>query len=230
MVHFPRKRYEYEKARLLRSRGLSYREIENELNIAKSSISLWCRDVVLSEKQKQRLITNSKKIVFYKLGALANKNKRDQEIIKIKSMAKQEISELSVETFRVAGTMLYWAEGTKTQSTAVSNSDPRIIRFMVNWLQCIFNISPEHLTAHLHIHYGDDDSKIKKYWSKLTGIPLKNFGKSFIKPKGTGHRTNILPNGIIKIRVKGVGTENLRHRILAWSEKIYTLSDKFNRP
>jgi hypothetical protein len=98
---------------------------------------------------------------------------------------------------------------------------------MMRWLNKIFNIKPNQIKAYLHIHYGDDDKRIKKYWSKLTGIPLVNFGKSFIKPKGTGHRTNILRNGIIKIRVAGKGTENLRHRILAWSEKIYELSKKY---
>lgn len=226
MVQFLRKRYEYEKARFLRKRkGLSYNEIKKELNVSKSIISLWCRDIQLSKKQKERLRRNW--LNSPKLGALANRIKREKEIAIIKNKAKQEIYKFNLDSFKIAGTVLYWAEGTKTQSTAISNSDPRTIEFIIRWFKRIFNINPQQIGAHLHIHYGDDDKRIKRYWSRLTGIPLKNFGKSFIKPKGTGHRTNILPNGIIKIRVKGKGTENLRHRIMAWVETIYELSDKY---
>jgi len=226
MVQKPRKRYEYEKARFLRKRkGLSYNEIKKELNLSKSTISFWCKDILLSEKQQERLKHNQ--MNNQKMGALANKIKREKEIKIIKDSARKEIQEMGLNAFKIAGAVLYWAEGTKTQNTGISNADPRTIEFMMRWLNKIFNKKPSQIKAYLHIHYGDDDKRIKKYWSKLTGIPLINFGKSFIKPKGTGHRTNILPNGIIKIRIAGKGTENLRHRILTWSEKIYELSKKY---
>lgn len=162
-------------------------------------------------------------MILFKLGALANKIKREKEVEEIKKIAREEICNLSQEAFVVAGAMLYWAEGVKTNGTAVVNSDPRIIKFMIRWWSTMFNIKPDRIKAHLHIHYGNDDKKIKKFWAKLTGIPLENFGKSFIKPKGTGHRTNILPNGIIKVRVAGKGSEDLRHRIITWAEKICEL-------
>ena len=225
MVQHPRNRYQYEKARFLRSRGLSYNKIKKELNISKSTVSLWCRDVKLSKKQKEQL--QQKRLAASEAAGQANHDKREKEIVAVRKIAEKEIRTLSPDAFKIAGAMLYWAEGTKTSSTAISNSDPRIIEFMVCWFKTTFGITPERLKAHLHIHYGNDDTKIKKYWSQLTGIPLKNFGKSFIKPQGTGHRTNILPNGIIKIRVRGIGTENLRHRILAWSEKIHELSQQY---
>ena len=222
MVQNPRYRYEYEKARFFRSRGFSYNYIQKELKVSKSTISLWCREVKLSPKYRQLLENRKKENI--KQGTSANRIKRIKEIEEIRTLAEKEIKSLSREAYKIGGTMFYWAEGTKTQSTAISNSDPRIIVFMVGWLKVVFDISPSRLTAHLHIHYGNDDRKIKMFWAKVTGIPLKNFGKSYIKPQGTGHRTNILPNGVIKIRVKGIGTENLRHRILAWTDKVYELS------
>src|SRR3989338_6806222 len=138
-----------------------------------------------------------------KLGALANKEKRAREVLQIKNLAKEEIKEISPEIFKVAGTILYWAEGTKTKNTSISNSDPRVVKFMVNWWEQIFGIGPANLKAHVHIHYANDEKKIKKFWSELTRIPLVNFGKSFVKPKGT---------------------VNVKHRIMAWVEKIYELS------
>jgi len=224
MVHIPNKRYEYEKARALRRRGWSYNKIIANTKVAKSTVSVWCKDIRLSNTQKRALVSNSRKIIGQRLGAKANHDKRVLEIASVRGSAKEEITSLDRNALHVAGTMLYWAEGTKTKNTAICNSDPRIIKFMVVWIKNIFGIHPRQLTAGLHIHYQDDEKKIKRYWSKLTGIPLQNFSKSFIKPKGTGHRTNILPNGIIRIYINGKGTGNLRHRILAWAEKVYELA------
>jgi len=123
--------------------------------------------------------------------------------------------------------MLYWAEGCKTVGLSITNSDKRIILFMIKWLEKVLKINiKKQIKAHLHIHVGDDDLKIKKYWSKITGIPLHNFGKSFIKSQGTGHRKNILPNGIMRIRVYGKGMENLRHKIMTWVDEIYRVALK----
>lgn len=227
MVRYPRKRYEYEKARFLRKQGLSFNEIRDKIGVSKSTVSLWCRDIKLSSVHTHRLLERAQRMIVYKLGARANHERREKEIRFIREMARKDIHDLSEEAFKMVGVALYWAEGAKTTGTSVSNSDPRIIQFMVRWFQRVLNISPSRIKAYLHIHYQDDDLHIKRYWSQLTGIPLQNFGKSFIKPKGTGHRTNILPNGIIKIRAAGIGSENLRHKILAWSERLHELSNTF---
>ena len=225
MVQSPRKRFEYEKARLLRKRGLSYNQIRKQLGVSKSSVSLWCCDIELSRAQRQKL--QQQWLAGPRLGGLANRVKREKEIIVVRNAAAHQIKNLKFETFKVAGAALYWAEGAKTQGASISNSDPKTIEFMVRWFNKVLGISPMQLKAHLHIHYGNDDKKIKRYWSLLTGIPLRNFGKSFIKPKGMGHRTNILPRGVITVRIKGRGTGNIRHIILAWAHRVYELSVQY---
>ena len=47
----------------------------------------------------------------------------------------------------------------------------------------------------------------------MISIPIPQFGKSYIKREGTGHRKNILYNGTIKIEVCD---KNLLHKILGW--------------
>jgi hypothetical protein len=150
---------------------------------------------------------------------------RSAEISKIKEAAFKEITVTTVDdfTFFVAGAMLYWAEGCKTSGLYVANSDERIILFMLEWFKKFLHIDFNKIKLYLHIHNQDDDLAIKKYWSKLTNIPLENFGKSFVKIPGTGHRKNTLPHGIIRIQIQGKGTEDLRHRIMAWTERIYQL-------
>ena len=40
----------------------------------------------------------------------------------------------------------------------------------------------------LHLHEDNDEAAAISYWRDETGLPNANFYKTFIKPKGTGHR------------------------------------------
>jgi len=82
---------------------------------------------------------------------------------------------------------------------------------MVKWFKEVLKISPETLKANLNIYPQQNEQEIKQFWSELTGIPLENFGKSYIKPLSKGYKKNNLYYGTIKIRVlKGT---NLRYRV-----------------
>jgi len=114
----------------------------------------------------------------------------------------------------IAGLMLYWAEGTKHQGASVSNSDPRLIRFMMKWFRRYYEISPIEFSIHLHLHTGQNENKMKRYWSDMTKVPLDNFHKSFVKPEGSGYRKNHLYNGTVKLRVKRKGSTYTLFEIL----------------
>ena len=85
---------------------------------------------------------------------------------------------------------------------------------MCQWFCKTFKIQPKNLKAHLNIYMNQNDLEIKNFWSDLTKIPLKNFGKSFIKPTNKNYKSNNLYYGTIKIRVFN-GT-NFRHRVFSW--------------
>ena len=102
---------------------------------------------------------------------------------------------------KLAGLMLYWAEGNKRNSVGVSNSDSELIRFMMKWFREVCSVSDERFKIYLNIHSGQDEIEIKKFWSNIIGLPVSQFGKSYIKKEGTGHRKNILYNGTIKIQI-----------------------------
>jgi orotate phosphoribosyltransferase-like protein len=48
------------KAQELRRKGNSYKEIIEEINVSKDTISRWCKDIKLTSSQKIRLIKNKK--------------------------------------------------------------------------------------------------------------------------------------------------------------------------
>lgn len=204
----------------LRKQGLSYNEILLKVPVAKGSISLWCRDIELTSAQKDRLEKKRERNLqrIINLGPKAIARKRKKEIRKIKIEAKKEIHPLTLYELKIVGAMIYWAEGSKSGGVRISNSDPKLIKFIVRWLKEVCKVSPKRLRACLNIHANQNDKKIKKYWSKITEIPLEQFGKSYIKPEGTGHRKNILHNGVIGIQF---GSEDLRHRIMAWIRTLY---------
>lgn len=196
----------------LRHKGLGYKEIRQRIpfTIAKSTISDWCKDIELTDKQKARL--GAKYDISHR-GAKANQIKRAEEIKQIRRLAEVEISPMNRNEFKLAGLMLYWAEGAKSRYIDITNSDPLLIKFMITWLRNICRVPEERFRVSLHLHSGQNEEQIKKYWSKITGISISQFGKSYIKKEGSGYRKNILYNGTIKIRVCD---SNLLHRVLGW--------------
>ncbi len=201
------------KAAKLRKQGLSYKEISKKLGVPKSTICFWCIDVSLKPKDKKRLYT--KQVLMITRGPQSQKERRIREIAKIIKEAEKEIQfPLSFEVYRLMGAALYWGEGSKTKGLRVTNSDPYFVLFMVRWLERVFGIPPGNLKAWLNIYPQQNDLELKQFWSQLTGIPLENFGKSFVKPPSKNYKKNNLYYGTMRIRVpKGT---NMKHRIFGW--------------
>lgn len=201
----------------LRKKGLSYGEIRKDMNIPKSTLSLWLKNIPLTLEQRKHLYT--KKVWALERGPRSQKERRTQEIAKIIEKAEKEIQlPLSLEAYRLIGAALYWAEGKKTKHFAVTNSDPYFIVFMVKWFEKIFKVSPNCLKARLNIYPQQNELEIKHFWSRLTGIPFENFGKSYIKPRNKGYKRNNLYFGTMEVRVPK-GTD-LRHRVFGWIKAI----------
>lgn len=201
-----------EKARALRAQGMSYKEILSTIPVSKSTISLWCRDVPLTLLQKKRL-WQKRDLQMSGIRAIQTMfwNRRCEAF----SEGVARCVSVDAKSRYIAGLMLYWAEGSKGPKPAtIANSDPRVIRFMVQWFTEFFEVPPEHLTISLHLHSGQNENKMKLYWSRLTGIPLRNFRKSFIKPEGSGYRKNILYNGTVKLTVFRPGSSYILFKIL----------------
>lgn len=206
-----------EKAEKLRKQGLSYNEIQKQVKVAKSSLSLWLKDIELSSEHKKRLYT--KQVAILALGPYSQKKRRQREVEEITNKALSEIKlPLPPETFKMMGAALYWAEGSKTQMFQFTNSDPHMILFFVRWVELIFSIMPKSIKAHLNIYPQQNETTIKNFWSDLTGIPIKNFGKSFIKPLSKNYKKNNLYYGTVKIEVPK--STDMRIRTFGWIKAV----------
>lgn len=174
------------KARELRAKGESVKDISEKLGVSKGTASIWVRDIVLSvedlEKLRQKMIKGSERGRLR--GAFLQKQRRLDLLKKHRIEGRERFKKLSDEEFFAAGIALYWAEGSKKQNSFYfCNSDPILINFMINWLKKFFSIENEHLKLTVginEVHKNRDDA-VKKYWSKTTGISLDRFRQSSFK-------------------------------------------------
>ncbi len=183
----------------LRRHGLSYGEIMELIPVKKSTLATWCREVRLSTEQIEAIKKRRAQIP----GIPRDTNwRRREEIAVIRKIAREQVPELIKNPEWVAGVVLYWAEGSKTRNFVnMANTDPRALRLFVRWVRTFIDPTAR-FSLQLHLHEGNDDSESQAYWREETGLFAANFHKTFIKPKGTGHRKNHLPHGICTVKVR----------------------------
>lgn len=174
------------KAIHLRQQGLSIKTIAKQLGVAKSTASAWTHDVDLTSIQMEQLRNN--KIKGAETGRL-----KGTQTIKMRKQRKIEdglkkgiatIKELSNDQFFIAGLCLYWAEGNKkSRKIEFCNSDPKLVQFMITWLQKFFLLTTKDLSCYVGIneYHKNRDLEVKEYWNKVTNIPISQFTKTSFK-------------------------------------------------
>lgn len=207
-------------ARKLRLQGSSIKQISKQLNVAKSSVSFWVRDIILSDDQKKELsVKGIKKEVIERrrITRLANENKRRQIII---DSAAAEIKNISKRELWLIGVMLYWAEGGKTQSVVrFSNSDPNMIKIIMVFFRRICNVPEEKFRGHIHIHPHLDYYAAEKHWSLITKIPLTQFYKTYRKMNvASKNKKDNLPLGTMDVYIC---RKELLLKIKGWASAIF---------
>jgi hypothetical protein len=203
-------------ARKLRQDGYSYREILSKVKVSKSTLSLWCRDIGLSEHQLKQLL--NKRIKGGLIGsAIGAKRQQAKRIVKTEALIKQgklEIGKLNNRDRFLAGVMLYAAEGTKSDGeVSFANGDPVMIKFMAKWFREYCKVADRDLRGKLYIHENLDAKSALEYWSNLTKISLAQFNKSYIVENKNGFRKNRYKNGIFTIRTSN---RDLSRKIKGW--------------
>ena len=219
---------EKNKAIELRKQGLSYKEILEQISVAKSSLSLWLRNVGLSKKQKQRL--TKKKLKSALRGAKRKKEIRIAVTAEIKNKARRDVGKLSKRELWLIGIALYWGEGSKEKNyrpgTGVqfSNSDPYMINLFIAWLIKIVKISKDRIKFDIYIHesHKNNTDRVINFWSIQTGFSANNFKNVYFKKNKINTKrknTGASYYGLLRVRVKE--SSDLNRKIQGWIEGIY---------
>lgn len=183
-------------ARLLRNQGESVKAIAQKLHVSKSTVSLWVRDIILSQSQLEILQNN--KLKGAQLGrfngSLIQKQRRIKLINEFQAEGMDYFNKFSKSDLFITGLALYWAEGSKkNREVKIVNSDPKMIVFMIKWLLICFPLTINDLagSVNINITHKDREKSVLDYWFKLTNIPLGRFRKTnFIKSKAVKIYTN----------------------------------------
>jgi len=214
------------KAIEMRKNGFSIGEISKKLNVSKSTASVWCRDIVLSETQMKTLENRIKERGAKALFRVAEK-KREERIKRtqvLSNKGKKDVGSVDKRDLFMAGLALYWGGGYKkgSQEFGFTNSDPVINIFIIKWLQEIYGIEKYRLILRVSINekFANSEKEIINYWCKKLGIRKEQFTKtSFIKTK----LKKIFPNNINHygtLRIKVSRGTDLRRRILGSIEAL----------
>lgn len=208
-------------AEKLRHAGHSIGEIAKLLRVSKGTVSMWCRDIVLTQRQ---IATIAKRSKHHATGALlrASEEKRNRRIsdhAKIMKIAQKQIGALSKRDIHMIGLGLYWGEGYKkgSQEFGFTNSDPYMITFYIAWLTTIFNVQKSDLILRISINelHKSRIDKVTQFWSKITKIPETQFTKpSLIKTTLKKKYKNFDEHyGTLRVKVRR-GTA-MRQKVLA---------------
>ena len=164
----------------MREAGSSYSQIKEQLNVSKSTLSLWLRDMPLDEKRLRGLRDFS--AVRIEKFRESMRRKREARLATVRTQVAEDIGCLSQRELLLAGLFLYWGEGTKTAvaNTSVSNTDPVMLNFFIEWLE-VLGVPKKKLRIYVHLYADMDVKKELKYWSKTLGLPLSAFRKPYIK-------------------------------------------------
>lgn len=157
------------RARDLRAQAWTLQQIADELGVAKSSVSLWVRDVIFEPKPRQRpAFRNPSSLHLAKLA----------EIDAMNELGVQRVGVLSDEAFLAAGIALFAGEGAKGNGRVkFANSDPMMVSFFCRWLRTFFAVDEARLRVTVYLHRGLDMDAAQQHWSEVTSVPLAQFRK-----------------------------------------------------
>jgi len=206
-------------AEQLRDKGYSYSMITKELGVSKGTMSYWF---------KNRPFTPNKEVVErVKYGPIENGRRRHNEKVKeieeLNKVGKKELGNISKRDLWMLGLGIYIGEGAKTtESIRISNSDPNVIIIAIRWLKEICSVPSANIVIRLHLYPDNSEKDSIEYWSKLSGLPQKNFQKTMIdrRDNKSSNRRGKLPYGTAHVSVlaKGDPTKGVKlfRRINGW--------------
>ena len=121
------------------------------------------------------------------------------------------------------GLIMYWCEGDKSEKSrtyrvALTSSDATMLKLFIKWLERFYGVKRAQVKLRLHLWPNVNEQRVKEFWSTNLGVSIKNFTKSWIKPKGKGKR--IHPNGICRA---SVSSKELLEKILSDINNEFTL-------
>lgn len=142
---------------------------------------------------------------------------------------------LTAEDWRLfgAGLGLYWGEGTKasTSSVRIANTDPRLLRAFMDFMQRFFSMGREKAKAHIQLFTDIDVTEASGFWREQLGLEARQFTKPIVTPSGSmGTHRNKSRYGVATLHYQNTKLRNLLIGELAGFARAYGPSMQLTVP
>lgn len=193
-----------EARRMRAEQGLPIREIAEKLQVAKSSVSLWVRDIELTDDQKKHLQNLNPVYNNQCKGAKARKEEALKKRQEWHFLGREDGQKKDL--LHAMGCMLYWAEGTKSRNRLTfGNTDPNMLQLFKKFL-ALYGLENKDITIRIncHLNNGLTVEQIEHYWLKELDLPKSCLRKTTINRlshRSSGFKKNKHPYGVCSIVV-----------------------------
>ena len=189
------------KAIKLRQSGFSINEIAKECHMAKSTVSLLVRTIILSNKSKNILLRKTNQGRLKAVESIIKKRKERQNYAI--SVATDLLKDFSLNkdiSFLIAS-ISYECEGGKSNFGVLefTNSDPILVKIFLHTLRYSFKLDESKFRVVMQLHSYHNEKEEKLFWSKVTHIPETKFTKTF-KKKESGINIKEGYRGCVQIK------------------------------
>lgn len=182
-------------ARQLRAEGRSVRDIEQQLGVARSTASLWVRDVELTVEQRDALLRRprSNSALYRRRRQLSQDEGRE--------VARRR------EPLHGMGCMLFWGEGSKVvNAVQLTNSDPDLLRLFATFLRHYFEVPDEkfRVQCNLFADHVERQELVEQYWLDTLNLTRVSLTKSIVNNYSRSSkrtRQGRLPYGTCRLTV-----------------------------
>lgn len=185
--------------------------IAKELNVPKSTLSYWLKDLPplsperILELRREAWGRGEASRELFRQTMRKKRVAREQQIY---VEVKKKFKKISSQSLFIAGLMLYMAEGDKRDqySIGLANTDPSLIRFFIWWLERFLKIPPSKIRVQLHLYESMDLNAERAFWIKETDLSEKQFYRPNIRTlrPGSFSYQGSFRHGTCKINVYGL--------------------------
>jgi predicted transcriptional regulator len=168
----------------LRLRGETIPTIAKTLGVSKASVSLWMRGVEMPEAAKLRM--GERNVANRALAQEARRARTREKLAEAADEAQAVVQEVTFtpKHLLVLCSLMYWCEGAKSKNDAeftFTNADPVMVAGFLAFLRAAVPLDESRFRVRMHLHAYHDGDRQRRFWSKITGIPEKQFTNIFWK-------------------------------------------------
>lgn len=185
-----------EKFNRLRRAGKTYSEILKILKVSvpKGTLSCWSSRIIIPE-QSLKLLETARKHALVKAQkvSLETRRKKHQDFLQLlKLKNKYLLRKINKDVSKLMLSILYLGEGSKYSARsglALGSSDPGIIQLFIKLLKECYGKNADQLRCWLAYRADQNLNVLKKFWSNISDIPIKQFYDTKPDPRSIGKKT-----------------------------------------